>query len=68
MLVITRRPKEKVMIGDDITVMVTKIAGNNVFLGIKAPPNVKIMREEIYDDPGEKSQRGVQDDFTHQAL
>jgi len=58
MLVITRRPKEKVMIGDDITVMVTKIAGNNVFLGIKAPPNVKIMREEIYDDPGEKSQTG----------
>jgi len=58
MLVITRRPKEKVMIGDDITVMVTKIAGNNVFLGIKAPPNVKIMREEIYDDPGEQSQTG----------
>jgi len=58
MLVITRRPKEKVMIGDDITVMVTKIAGNNVFLGIKAPPDVKIMREEIYDDPGEQSQTG----------
>jgi len=53
MLVITRRPKEKVMIGDDITVTITKIAGNNVFLGIKAPPNVKIMREEIYD-PGKK--------------
>jgi len=58
MLVITRRPKEKVMIGNDIIVMVTKIAGNNVFLGIKAPPNLKIMREEIYDDSGEKSQRG----------
>lgn len=58
MLVITRRPKEKVMIGDDIIVMVTKIAGNNVFLGIKAPPDVKIMREEIYDDPGEQSQTG----------
>ena len=58
MLVITRRPKEKVMIGNDIIVMVTKIAGNNVFLGIKAPRNVKIMREEIYDDPGEQSQTG----------
>ena len=58
MLVITRRPKEKVIIGNDIIVMVTKIAGNNVFLGIKAPTDVKIMREEIYDDPGEQSQTG----------
>lgn len=58
MLVITRRPKEKVMIGNDITVTINKISGNNVFLGIEAPRNVKIMREEIYDDPGEQSQTG----------
>lgn len=47
MLVITRRRGEKVRIGPDIEVMVTRIVDGNVRLAIKAPPNVAIVRTEL---------------------
>ena len=47
MLVITRRRGEKVKIGQDIEVMVTRIVDGNVRLAIKAPPNVAIVRTEL---------------------
>jgi carbon storage regulator len=47
MLVITRRRGEKVRIGQDIEVMVTRIVDGNVRLAIKAPPNVAIVRNEL---------------------
>jgi carbon storage regulator len=47
MLVITRRRGEKVRIGPDIEVMVTRIVDGNVRLAIKAPPNVAIVRNEL---------------------
>ena len=47
MLVITRRRGEKVRIGQDIEVMVTRIVDGNVRLAIKAPPNVAIVRTEL---------------------
>lgn len=48
MLVVTRKRGEKVFIGPDITVMVTKVLPNGaVRLAISAPPNVSIAREEL---------------------
>lgn len=47
MLVITRRRGEKVKIGPDIEVMVTRIVDGNVRLAIKAPPSVAIVRTEL---------------------
>jgi carbon storage regulator len=47
MLVITRRRGEKLQIGRDIEVMVTKIFDGQVRLAIKAPPEVLIAREEL---------------------
>ncbi len=47
MLVLTRRVGEKILIGDDVDVMITQIKGGNVRIGIKAPDETKIRRAEI---------------------
>ncbi len=48
MLIITRRPGEKLMIGDDVVVEVMEISGSNVRIGIAAPKSVPVYREEIW--------------------
>lgn len=48
MLVLTRRLKESIMIGDDIEISIRSIDGDQVKLGISAPKNVDIHRKEIY--------------------
>ncbi len=48
MLIITRRPGEKIMIGDDIVVEVIEVSGSNVRIGIAAPKSVPVYREEIW--------------------
>ncbi len=47
MLVLTRKVGESICIGDDITLVVTKSAGNRVTLGIEAPRDVRIIRGEL---------------------
>ena len=47
MLVLSRKEGEKLLIGDNITLVVSKIAGNRVTLGIEAPADVKIFRGEL---------------------
>ncbi len=47
MLILTRRSNERIFIGDDIVLSVLAIEGNRVKLGIDAPKDVSILREEI---------------------
>ena len=49
MLIITRKPGEKIMLGDDIVVHVMEIVGNSVRVGIQAPRSLPVYREEIWD-------------------
>ena len=48
MLILTRRVDETLMIGDEITVTVMGVKGNQVRLGINAPKSVAVHREEVY--------------------
>lgn len=49
MLILTRRVGETVMIGDEVTITVLGVKGNQVRVGINAPKAVTVHREEIYD-------------------
>lgn len=58
MLILTRRVGESLMIGDEISVTILGVKGNQVRVGINAPKTVAVHREEIYqrikrDDDGE---------------
>jgi carbon storage regulator len=48
MLIVTRRPGERVMVGDQVVITVIEVKGSSVRIGIDAPRAVPVYREEIY--------------------
>ena len=49
MLILSRKVDEKVVIGDDITISIIEVRGDQVRIGIDAPKKVKVFRQEVYD-------------------
>ena len=62
MLILTRRVGEIIMIGDDVTVIVLGVKGNQVRVGINAPKTVAVHREEIYERIKQESHAKPPDD------
>ena len=60
MLILTRKVGESVAIGDDIQISVVEIKGSQVKLGIRAPREVSVHRQEIYLKIQEENLRGAQ--------
>jgi carbon storage regulator len=60
MLILTRRVGESLIIGDDVVINVLGVKGNQVRIGVDAPKNVSVHREEIYDRiQAEKDQSNI---------
>ena len=50
MLSLARRPGQKIRIGENIVLVIREIRGRQVKIGIEAPPEVRVLREEIYEE------------------
>lgn len=51
MLVLSRKPGEKILIGDNVVVTIVRIGPNNVRVGIEAPKDMNIVRAELTQEP-----------------
>ena len=56
MLILTRKSGESLMIGEDISVTVLGVKGNQVRIGINAPKDISVHREEVFDKIKDKSE------------
>ncbi len=59
MLVLSRKKDEKIVIGDNISIMVVEIRGDKVRLGIEAPRDVSVHRREVYDAIKRRETEGI---------
>ena len=61
MLILTRRPRQTVMIGNDVTVTVLEIRGSQVRIGVNAPRDTTVLREELVEKARPGHQRSDAD-------
>ena len=61
MLILSRKIDEKIKIGDDITITLIDVHGDQVKIGIEAPKNVKVFRQEVFDAIQNENKAAVAD-------
>ncbi|MCE9632052.1 MAG: carbon storage regulator [Planctomycetia bacterium] len=50
MLVLSRKQNERIRVGESVVVTVVRVSGDKVRIGIEAPPNVRVLRDELDDE------------------
>ena len=72
MLILARKIDEKIKIGNDITITIISVQGDQVKIGVEAPKNVKVFRQEVFDAIQEENKAALaspsQDDTAVTAL
>ncbi len=61
MLILSRKIDEKIKIGDDITITLIDVHGDQVKIGVEAPKNVKVFRQEVFDAIQNENKAAVAD-------
>jgi carbon storage regulator len=64
MLVLSRKPKESVVINGNVTVSILRVDNDNVRIGIEAPKEVNVMRYEIYEEIRKNNQMAADSSVT----
>ena len=60
MLILTRKLGERIVIGEDVVISVVEVRGDQVKLGIDAPRNVKVFRQEVFNSIQQENQRAAE--------
>ena len=68
MLILSRKTNEKIMIGDDISISIIEIRGDQVRIGVDAPKTVKVFRQEVFDAIKAENKAAVQSALVLPAL
>lgn len=67
MLIITRRPGERLVLGEDIRIEVIEVAGNTVRLGVAAPREIPVYREELWEAVKQENEAAARTDSLPQG-
>lgn len=68
MLILSRKTNERIKIGDDITVTIIEIRGDQVKVGVEAPKHVKVFRQEVFDAIQSENQAAAKNTGSLDAL
>ncbi|MBQ0051729.1 MAG: carbon storage regulator CsrA [Treponema sp.] len=68
MLILSRKVDEKIKIGNDISIQIISVSGDQVKIGVDAPKNVKVFRQEVFDDIQNQNKEAAAGSVTLEAL
>ncbi|MDD5789363.1 MAG: carbon storage regulator CsrA [Spirochaetia bacterium] len=68
MLILSRKVDEKIKIGEDITITLIEVRGDQVKIGVEAPKNVKVFRQEVFDAIQTENREAAANSQTLEAL
>ena len=68
MLILSRKVDEKIKIGEDITITLTEARGDEVKIGVEAPKNVKVFRQEVFEAIQQENKEACATSETLEAL